>query len=73
MLTDLSNLLVQADFDETDAASMHVGAAATVTLEGVTAASAMSASVAEIDPTSTTAAASWTTGSRWPSPSRRPG
>jgi len=54
VLTDLSNLLVQATFDETDAASLHVGAAATVTLEGVTTASALSATVAEIDPTSTT-------------------
>ncbi|MGH3193364.1 MAG: HlyD family efflux transporter periplasmic adaptor subunit [Streptosporangiaceae bacterium] len=54
MLTDLSNLLVQSTFDETDVASMHVGAAATVTLEGVNAANAMSATVAEIDPTSTT-------------------
>ena len=54
MLTDLSNLLVQADFDETDAASLREGAAATVTLEGTTTAQALSASVAEIDPTSTT-------------------
>jgi multidrug efflux pump subunit AcrA (membrane-fusion protein) len=54
VLTDLSNLLVQATFDETDAASLRVGAAATVTLEGATTASAMSATVAEIDPTSTT-------------------
>jgi macrolide-specific efflux system membrane fusion protein len=54
VLTDLSNMLVQATFDETDAASLRVGAAATVTPEGVTNASALSASVAEIDPTSTT-------------------
>jgi multidrug efflux pump subunit AcrA (membrane-fusion protein) len=54
VLTDLSNLLVQASFDETDAASLHVGAAATVTLEGSATASAVSATVAEIDPTSTT-------------------
>lgn len=54
MLTDLSNLLVQATFDETDAASLRVGAAATVTPEGVTTAAALSATVAEIDPTSTT-------------------
>jgi len=54
VLTDLSNLLVQATFDETDATSLHVGAAGTVTLEGVTTASALSATVAEIDPTSTT-------------------
>jgi macrolide-specific efflux system membrane fusion protein len=54
VLTNLSNLLVQADFDETDAASLREGAAATVTLEGTTTAQALSASVAEIDPTSTT-------------------
>lgn len=54
MLTDLSNLLVQADFDETDAASLREGAAATVTMEGTATAQALSASVAEIDPTSTT-------------------
>jgi macrolide-specific efflux system membrane fusion protein len=54
VLTDLSNMLVQATFDETDAASLRVGAAATVTPEGVTNATALSATVAEIDPTSTT-------------------
>jgi multidrug efflux pump subunit AcrA (membrane-fusion protein) len=54
VLTNLSNLLIQATFDETDAASLRVGAAATVTPEGVTGASALSATVAEIDPTSTT-------------------
>ena len=54
MLTNLSNLLVQATFDQTDAASLRVGAAATVTPEAVTAASALSATVEEIDPTSTT-------------------
>jgi macrolide-specific efflux system membrane fusion protein len=46
--------VVQATFDETDAASLRVGAAASVTPEGVTNASALSASVAEIDPTSST-------------------
>jgi multidrug efflux pump subunit AcrA (membrane-fusion protein) len=54
VLTDLNTLLVQATFDETDASSLRVGAAATVTPEGVTDASAMSATVEEIDPTSTT-------------------
>ena len=54
MLTNLSNLLVQATFDQTDAASLRDGAAATVTPQGVTTASALSATVAEIDPTSTT-------------------
>ena len=54
VLTDLDTLLVQATFDETDASSLRVGAAATVTPEGVTDASAMSATVEEIDPTSTT-------------------
>ena len=54
MLTDLNTLLVQATFDETDASSLRVGAAATVTPEGVTNASEMSATVEEIDPTSTT-------------------
>jgi membrane fusion protein, macrolide-specific efflux system len=53
VLTNLSNLLIQATFDETDAASLRVGAAATVTPEGITNASALSATVAEIDPTST--------------------
>jgi multidrug efflux pump subunit AcrA (membrane-fusion protein) len=54
VLTNLSTLLAQATFDETDASSLRVGAAATVTPEGVTTASAMSATVEEIDPTSTT-------------------
>jgi multidrug efflux pump subunit AcrA (membrane-fusion protein) len=54
VLTNLSTLLVQATFDETDASSLRVGAAATVTPEGVTMASPMSATVEEIDPTSTT-------------------
>jgi macrolide-specific efflux system membrane fusion protein len=54
VLTNLSNMVVQATFDETDAASLRVGAAASVTPEGVTNASALSASVAEIDPTSST-------------------
>ena len=54
MLTDLNTLLAQATFDETDASSLRVGAAATVTPQGVTNASEMSATVEEIDPTSTT-------------------
>ena len=54
MLTNLDTLLVQASFDQTDAAKLKVGAAATVTPEGVTGASAISATVEEIDPTSTT-------------------
>jgi macrolide-specific efflux system membrane fusion protein len=54
VLTNLSNMVVQATFDETDAASLRVGAAATVTPEGVSNASAVSATVAEIDPTSST-------------------
>ena len=54
MLTDLNTLLVQATFDETEASSLKVGAAATVTPEGVTDASDISATVEEIDPTSTT-------------------
>jgi membrane fusion protein, macrolide-specific efflux system len=54
VLSDLSNLLVQADFDETDAASLRAGAAATVTPQGVTTAKALSAIVEEVDPTSTT-------------------
>jgi macrolide-specific efflux system membrane fusion protein len=43
---------VQAEFDETDAASIKVGAAATVTVNATS--EELSASVAEIDPTSTT-------------------
>jgi macrolide-specific efflux system membrane fusion protein len=54
VLTNLDTLLVQATFDETDAASLRVGAAATVTPQGVTNANAISATVEEIDPTSTT-------------------
>ena len=54
MLTDLDTLLAQATFDQTDASSIRVGAAATVTPEGVTNASALSATVEEVDPTSTT-------------------
>ena len=54
MLTDLNTLLVQATYDETDATNLKVGAAATVTPEGVANASAVSATVEEIDPTSTT-------------------
>jgi len=54
VLTNLSNLVVAATFDETDATSLKIGAAATVTPEGVTGASAISATVEEIDPTSTT-------------------
>ena len=54
MLTNLDTLLVQASFDQTDAAKLKVGAAATVTPQGVTGASAISATVEEIDPTSTT-------------------
>lgn len=54
MLTNLNALVVQATFDQTDAASLKVGAAATVTPEGVTGASALSATVEEVDPTSTT-------------------
>jgi len=54
VLTDLDTLLVQATFDETAASSLRVGAAATVTPEGVTNASELSATVEEIDPTSTT-------------------
>jgi multidrug efflux pump subunit AcrA (membrane-fusion protein) len=54
VLTNLNALVVQATFDQTDAASLKVGAAATVTPEGVTGASALSATVEEIDPTSTT-------------------
>ena len=69
MLTNLSNLLVQATFDETDAASLRVGAAATVTPEGVTTASAMSATVEEIDPTSTTSDGVVDYAVTWPSPS----
>ena len=54
VLTNLNALVVQATFDQTDAASLKAGAAATVTPEGVTGASALSATVEEIDPTSTT-------------------
>jgi multidrug efflux pump subunit AcrA (membrane-fusion protein) len=52
VLTDLNTLLVQAEFDETDAASIKVGAAATVTVNATNA--ELPATVAEIDPTSTT-------------------
>jgi membrane fusion protein, macrolide-specific efflux system len=54
VLSDLSNLLAQATFDQTDAASLRNGAAATVTPQGVTTAKALSAVVEEVDPTSTT-------------------
>jgi len=52
VLTDLNTLLVQAEFDETDAASIKVGAAATVTVNATNA--EVQATVAEVDPTSTT-------------------
>ena len=54
MLTNLDTMLVQANFDQTDASNVKIGAAATVTPQGVTNASAMSATVEEVDPTSTT-------------------
>jgi membrane fusion protein, macrolide-specific efflux system len=51
VLTNVSNLLVEAEFDETDAASIQVGAGATVTVNALS--SNLSATVAEIDPTAT--------------------
>jgi len=51
VLTNTSSLLVEADFDETDAANIHVGAGATVTVNALS--SNLSGTVAEIDPTST--------------------
>ena len=53
MLTDLDTLLVQATFDQTDASSLRVGAAATVT-RGCDRCERDVGTVEEIDPTSTT-------------------
>jgi len=54
VLTNLDTMLVQSTFDQTDAAKVKVGAAATVTPQGVTNASELSATVEVVDPTSTT-------------------
>jgi macrolide-specific efflux system membrane fusion protein len=54
VLTNLDTMLVQATFDQTDASTVKVGAAATITPQGVTNASEMSATVEVVDPTSTT-------------------
>jgi multidrug efflux pump subunit AcrA (membrane-fusion protein) len=53
VLTDLSGMLVHATFDETDAATIKVGATATVAVNALPN-QAIAATVAQIDPTSTT-------------------
>lgn len=53
VLTDLSGLLVHADFAETDAAKIKIGAGAAVTVNALPNDN-LSASVAQVDPTSTT-------------------
>jgi multidrug efflux pump subunit AcrA (membrane-fusion protein) len=53
VLTGLSGLLVHADFAETDAAKIKLGSGASVTVNALPNGN-MSATVAQIDPTSTT-------------------
>src|SRR5207245_5379488 len=53
VLTGLSGLLIHADFAETDAAKIKVGSGASVTVNALPS-GGMSATVGQIDPTSTT-------------------